>query len=270
MLQQMSSKFNDLLIQAVTFDEMCVGKPPPAGSDMRPETTMKEFFYRMAHLVSLLHATVLMECRSDPDLDHIKTFNIDARASYSKGLRRTNSRAELDPIRKAFLVSGKRLLDDPHLYLEVIEGIDDTERNSLERVNVHNRPQVVLVWIHRALVARIREGGLPIAPPILSRTFQVISNGTMFGNHCIKIVDTPFPFPYNQLVQFLLGTFMLTSPVVITEYAQQRWIACCLSFLPHSRTLVSRKYHESWKDRLIPTRTIWTWCGSRNSSIVTS
>ena len=45
---------------------------------------------------------------------------------------------------------------------------------------------------------------MAVPPPIQSRMYQEMSNGMLGFNNAMKIHDTPFPFPWLQIVSSLL------------------------------------------------------------------
>jgi len=134
-------------------------------------------------------------------------------------------------------VSGKRSCcsclpcvgdDDENQPLHVAAGVSAAEAGAL--YDADDRVYTVLTWITRAMVARHQAGGLAVPAPILSRTFQVLSEGMLAFMQARKIVDTPFPFPYAQLVQVLLLVMMSTAPTVICTYVTSMLLAVLLSF----------------------------------------
>ena len=46
-----------------------------------------------------------------------------------------------------------------------------------------------------------------------------------------KITDTPFPFPYAQLVTFLLAIFAIAAPIVFADKVDNIYLGCILSFV---------------------------------------
>jgi len=77
----------------------------------------------------------------------------------------------------------------------------------------HDRVYVVMQWVMRAVVERRLANALRGAEaPVLSRTYQVLSDGMMYYMECKKIVDTPFPFPYAQFVMGMMLIFSVASP----------------------------------------------------------
>eukprot|EP00958_Prasinococcus_capsulatus_P028683 scaffold7203_cov416-Prasinococcus_capsulatus_cf.AAC.1 len=46
-----------------------------------------------------------------------------------------------------------------------------------------------------------------------------------------KLTDTPFPFPYAQLVTFLLAIFAIIAPIVFADKVKNVYLACVLTFI---------------------------------------
>merc|ERR1739844_55633 len=70
-----------------------------------------------------------------------------------------------------------------------------------------NRGEVIIHMIQTLIVHGQDKGVLKIPPPILSRVFQTLSRGQVNLANCKKITSTLFPFPYAQLIAFLLLGF---------------------------------------------------------------
>ena len=71
----------------------------------------------------------------------------------------------------------------------------------------------------RRMVERLEVGGLGIAPPLLSRTYQVLSDGAACVAQARKVAYTPFPFPLRQLLALLLLVFQVRRNFVVTAVA---------------------------------------------------
>merc|ERR1712118_480185 len=61
-------------------------------------------------------------------------------------------------------------------------------------------------------------GGLAIPPPLLSRTYQVLSDGTAAMAQARKISYVAFPFPLRQLLTILLLVFLVLAPMCIAAF----------------------------------------------------
>ena len=120
--------------------------------------------------------------------------------------------------------------------LEVIMGITDDERHYLWEIQASGKEPVdqvfrVVAWIMRECGRRQREGGLKVPPPVLSRLYQVLSDGHHGFMQAKKVATTPFPLPYAQLVLFFLSILMISGPIVIVAYVNNTFIAATLSTL---------------------------------------
>jgi hypothetical protein len=70
-----------------------------------------------------------------------------------------------------------------------------------------------------------------VAPPIISRLIQFLSDGMIFYNHARKTMFIPFPFPHAQISAFFVFTIMFTVPLLMDEYATDIYIGGALTFL---------------------------------------
>lgn len=120
-------------------------------------------------------------------------------------------------------------LKDDSLEIIDLEGIDQGSLHFLEKVP--DRCEVILQWIQRLIVDNQSSGVLPIAPPILSRAFQELSRGVVNLNNARKIKDVPFPFPYAQMITFMLVIHWMITPVMACHYIKSTVWAAVLSFL---------------------------------------
>mmetsp|Transcript_19783 Transcript_19783/g.35877 ORF Transcript_19783/g.35877 Transcript_19783/m.35877 type:complete len:623 (-) Transcript_19783:87-1955(-) len=81
-----------------------------------------------------------------------------------------------------------------------------------------SRVELIYSWIQGLIVDNIRSGVLSIPPPILTRTFQEISNGMVAFHDAMKISYIPLPFPYAQACDCLLALHWLVVPFVISQW----------------------------------------------------
>ncbi|CAK9008446.1 unnamed protein product [Durusdinium trenchii] len=108
--------------------------------------------------------------------------------------------------------------------LPVLGGLRPEERAVLEADSQGNllstdaRVAMVEGWFMRRLIGRQKfEQGESSAtsPPILSRLYQVISDGTLWFGAASKVAITPFPFPYHNIISVFLWMYTLLAPVLI-------------------------------------------------------
>jgi len=91
-----------------------------------------------------------------------------------------------------------------------------------------DRTTVVMYWIIYDL-AKI-SSDIEAAPPIQSRMYQELSNGMLGFNQCMKLADVPFPFPYAQMLTWLLCCFAAFIPVYITVFSKSMYVSTIMSF----------------------------------------
>ena len=70
----------------------------------------------------------------------------------------------------------------------------------------------------RTLSTRQNAGGMPFAPPIISRIYQELSNGLLAYNQAIKLKEVAVPFVYVQYQALLLLLFTLIMPFAIGSF----------------------------------------------------
>jgi len=113
-----------------------------------------------------------------------------------------------------------------------IINIDGLEEESLQYLRrSQDRCQVLLQWIQRLVVMNISNGVLPIAPPILSRVFQELSRGMVNLQNAKKIKEFPFPFPYAQMITFMLTIHWIITPVANCLMVENKAWAAVLTFV---------------------------------------
>ena len=113
---------------------------------------------------------------------------------------------------------------------DVVGGVSDDEAALLAGLPPDARCHTVQTWMLRLMTARIKEGGLAIPPPILSRTYQVLSDGTLAAAQANKIANHPFPFPLRQLLALMLTVFVCLVPLCIAAFIDSVPLVPVLSF----------------------------------------
>eukprot|EP00927_Polykrikos_kofoidii_P082790 TRINITY_DN8325_c0_g5_i1.p1 TRINITY_DN8325_c0_g5~~TRINITY_DN8325_c0_g5_i1.p1 ORF type:complete len:775 (+),score=179.78 TRINITY_DN8325_c0_g5_i1:121-2445(+) len=95
-----------------------------------------------------------------------------------------------------------------------------------------NRVEVLLHMIQVLVTQGLDDGVLKTAPPILSRVYQTLSRGLVNLLNAKKITDTKFPFPFSQLITFLLVVYCILTPVMMSVACETKIWAAAMSFLP--------------------------------------
>jgi len=123
-------------------------------------------------------------------------------------------------------------LQDCDQEMEVIEGIDQRDAlNNLNSADVKDQVFMVFTWVQDTLIRRLGHGGLAVPAPICTRLFQELSNGMLGFNNAAKIHDTPFPFPYAQLITLALLILTLTCGFVMNVFVTSPYWATLFSFV---------------------------------------
>jgi len=104
--------------------------------------------------------------------------------------------------------------------MEIFEGIDPKVEDTLNMVSVKDRAYLVYTWIQEELLERMADGGLQAPPPIVTRIWQDLTNGMQGFNDADMIDDTPFPFPYSQIISILLLLLATTSGYVMMVFVE--------------------------------------------------
>lgn len=101
---------------------------------------------------------------------------------------------------------------------EVLSGIDPKCVEAFREQLVNDQVNVAFLWLQDTLTQRHASGGLDIPSPIITRIFQELSTGMLGFNNAVKIHNTPFPFPYVQLISLCLLILTVTSGFVMHHY----------------------------------------------------
>eukprot|EP00405_Crypthecodinium_cohnii_P023733 CAMPEP_0206488744 /NCGR_PEP_ID=MMETSP0324_2-20121206/42645_1 /ASSEMBLY_ACC=CAM_ASM_000836 /TAXON_ID=2866 /ORGANISM="Crypthecodinium cohnii, Strain Seligo" /LENGTH=480 /DNA_ID=CAMNT_0053967927 /DNA_START=296 /DNA_END=1735 /DNA_ORIENTATION=- len=259
----MGSKWLDGACMAVTFDapgtvktpylEGVVGGWEPGNRAAKPTEngaeSHEDFAMGMLHLFSLLHALALQHVRGDSELENLQSFEIH-RDTSECAISNPPSAVFRDlPERPRTFVSTtippgwtRHKFDKVYRItrLEIIGKLTPQERLALEN-DQNGRPiptdaRVTMVegWIMRRLIARQKHeksDSTITSPPILSRLYQVISDGCIGFGQASKFTDTPFPFPYHNLMQVFLWVYVFSVPFLVNAWVKALEMRCTMSFL---------------------------------------
>lgn len=94
-----------------------------------------------------------------------------------------------------------------------------------------NRVELLLHLTQTLITTAHEDGLLQIAPPILSRVYQTLSRGFVNLLNAKKISDTQFPFPFVQLIMFMLILSTVLTPIMITSVITGKVCALGLTFV---------------------------------------
>eukprot|EP00928_Gymnodinium_smaydae_P080068 TRINITY_DN6386_c0_g1_i1.p1 TRINITY_DN6386_c0_g1~~TRINITY_DN6386_c0_g1_i1.p1 ORF type:complete len:587 (-),score=102.79 TRINITY_DN6386_c0_g1_i1:226-1857(-) len=112
-----------------------------------------------------------------------------------------------------------------------IRGIDDMSVRFVDSADEDTKIYVIIQWIQQLILSNLDTGILPIPPPIVSRVFQDLSTGVVTLNNARKISDTPFPFPYAQMVTVVLLMHLLITPLAVATWTDHWFWAGLFTFV---------------------------------------
>eukprot|EP00931_Biecheleriopsis_adriatica_P111215 TRINITY_DN8557_c0_g1_i1.p1 TRINITY_DN8557_c0_g1~~TRINITY_DN8557_c0_g1_i1.p1 ORF type:complete len:585 (+),score=96.55 TRINITY_DN8557_c0_g1_i1:184-1755(+) len=94
----------------------------------------------------------------------------------------------------------------------------------LQLEEAEDRCQLIILWLQRLIIKAEKEGVLAVPSPILSRSFQELSRGTVNLSNLRKLKEVPFPFPYQQmLIIMLLGHNVMTTMLSVALVRSLFW-----------------------------------------------
>jgi len=248
-LQRMGAKWFDCACMAVAFDAPGdVSQPYLFGrGDLElPEHGKKagcshsDFFREVVHLFSLLHALALQHLRCDPDLGNLEAHGTVRMTKLVAPPPSTKLHRNRVACFGAFSERSWRS-ELRARKLKILGGLAPGELRLLEEIDKKaqeptlTRVAMLQSWIMRRLIARQkyepRGDSARTSPPILSRLYQVISDGHLGFSQAAKVSETPFPFPYQNLLRLLLWIFTFSVPFVINSQVVHHVARFAMNFL---------------------------------------
>eukprot|EP00850_Spirogloea_muscicola_P012826 SM000084S23162 [mRNA] locus=s84:394118:397141:+ [translate_table: standard] len=210
--------------QVITFDESAKEPAVPGGTQFRAE---------FIHAMSLMHALAMQRLRGDDDLTNLipgSLTEISKPPPYDA--------AEILEWKKRRGLKGYIILQSQpkhfkkywqYMPIVVIGGLSGAETVLLQETT--DRVYMLMCWVHRAMVARRTVGGIKEDAPIVSRIYQVLSDGMLGFENAHKIGTTPFPFPYAQCVAILLYIYAFSVPLLMAGWIGNIWLTVCSTFV---------------------------------------
>jgi hypothetical protein len=250
----MSGAWADAAALAASFDS---GARAAAPADAAAAAAFRA---DLAHSLSLAHALCLAALRADADLGNLRAHDPEALPPY-------DSRATpgfKPSLASYFVVYGR--LAQRRAYcaaakLPVVGGVSAAERRRLGGGLAARRHTVVrggggparglaALWTseggrhyeaaarrptaaYAAALERVRlrmvEGAFDMPAPIAASFWQAASRGLEAFEHARYLVDTPFPFPWAQLIVATLLVFQLVVPISVACSYTNRPLGCVMA-----------------------------------------
>jgi hypothetical protein len=114
----------------------------------------------------------------------------------------------------------------------VLGGISDAEVEMLRKVRGHSAQHALCcLWLREFITREHLHGSTgSVAPAIVARVYQHISDGTQQYNNCRKTAFTAFPFPHAQMTSFFAFVSIFIFPLLYYTYVNNTYIAVILNF----------------------------------------
>ena len=233
-LQAMGAKWADVAIQNRVFNSLGDKK-----------TIDNDFADRICHLLSLMHALALQNLRGDM-YTYTTTEPNQSLNEHHNLIPHDDERSPMSsapyvlPVSKRlnnlFLFESSeedRQLLFQHNKLSVLGGISPTEAKMLFQYQeiAHERVAVVMEMIISEITIKHTENP-QVASPIMSRTFQVLSDGHYLGFMTArKVADTRVPLPYDRSHSLFVFCFCMIVPFVVVAFLDSGTLIGILTFL---------------------------------------
>lgn len=97
------------------------------------------------------------------------------------------------------------------------EGLNPASLAYFKKASVQERPEIVIQWLYRVVVDAQKDGVLVAAPPCLNQAFMEISRGRVQLANMRVLSNVPFPFPYAQMITFMLIIHWFVMPQLASQ-----------------------------------------------------
>ena len=113
----------------------------------------------------------------------------------------------------------------------VIGGVSNREALLLQRARgASAKTALAFVWLNEFIIREQLHGSLgAVAPPIVSRLPQYMSDGHMWYNSARKMSYIPFPFPHAQMATLFVVLSTVMMPTLMLSKTEL-WFGLCLNF----------------------------------------
>merc|ERR1712224_1147150 len=106
--------------------------------------------------------------------------------------------------------------------------VGDLSARELRKLrDAKDRPGLVLMWLGEMVTDL--QPHLLVPPPVLSRVYQELSNGSLGFSQAMKLSDIPFPFIFAQTPAVAIIIFGVISPIAFTVITGDSWITPVIS-----------------------------------------
>ena len=232
--QNMAAKWADAALQVISFDEVAEGEAA-AGTPA--------FLAFVVHAFSLLHATALQSLRGDDIESALQSVPLTREEAEREACTATAAPSAPVPALDAHVselyrrpgrcyTGGCGGLFGHHKVYPQLEVLGTMAEGEVSALHDSDEPTyLVYTWLLKELVARRKAGGIATDAPVVSRIYQVLSDGMLGYLGARKLADTPFPFPYAQLNAAFCLVNLCVFPAVVAAKVQGIPMVSAIAFL---------------------------------------
>lgn len=205
------------------------------------------FLEEVAHLLSLMSAVAVSTLRNDseeaesPLMEFVPGLpwpKVDPDA-YSDDVRRgwsVRGRVWVTVVRYLCGVSRNnksRTLYNAARPFRVIGNVSDAEISLLQAARgPQAKVALCSMWLQEFLSREYMSGSTGrVAPPIISRLYQYVSEGMAGYNQARKIAYIPFPFPHAQITTLFVLVIVAFIPVLVLDFVQNEYFGFFLNLI---------------------------------------
>lgn len=205
------------------------------------------FLQETAHLLSLLSAVAMSTLRNDLEgaESPLATFTpgspwpCEDPDSYDADVRKgwTRSSHQVSTILQYLLgrtrTGASRTLYNAARPFRVIGGVSDAEIQMLQAARGPSaKVALCCMWLQEFISREYMAGSTGgVAPPIISRLYQFISDGNLGYNHARKIAYIPFPFPHAQITSLFILVVVAFIPILMLTFVANEWLGIALNIV---------------------------------------
>ena len=115
----------------------------------------------------------------------------------------------------------------------VIGGVSDSEIQMLQAARGPSaKVALCSMWLQEFISREYMAGSTGgVAPPIISRLYQFISDGNLGYNQARKIAYIPFPFPHAQITSLFILVVVAFIPILMLTFVTNEWLGVVLNIV---------------------------------------
>lgn len=205
------------------------------------------FLQETAHLLSLLSAVAMSTLRNDLEgaESPLSTFvpgdpwpceDPDAyNADVRKGWTRSNNRlwTVLQYLFGRSRTGASRTLYNAARPFRVIGGVSDSEIHMLQAARgPMAKVALCSMWLQEFISREYMAGSTGgVAPPIISRLYQYVSDGNLGYAQARKIAYIPFPFPHAQITSLFILVVVALIPILMLTFVANEYLGIALNIV---------------------------------------